>query len=76
MTVTVSVRGQVVIPAEIRRRYKIGANTKLEFLDTGGEIVVIPIPAQSFKSSRGMLKGLSTKALIKERRRNRKIEHA
>lgn len=42
-TVKVSAKGQLVIPAEIRKRYGIEAGDKLEFLDFGDQIVMIPI---------------------------------
>ena len=76
MTVTVSIRGQIVIPSEIRKRYHITPASRLEFVDTGKEIVVIPIPKGSFAHSRGLLKGFSTKDLVKARRQARRREHA
>ena len=75
MSVVVSVRGQTVIPSEIRKKYKIKAKSKIEFIDTGEEIVIIPLPENSFLESRGILKGVSTKDLIEERRKARKYEH-
>lgn len=75
MSMTVSVRGQTVIPSVIRKKYKIGPNSKVEFVDTGGEIVVVPIPSNSFAYSKGILKGVSTQDLVSERRRERKREH-
>jgi AbrB family looped-hinge helix DNA binding protein len=35
MKSTVTARGQTAIPAEIRRRYNIKPNTKLEWIDDG-----------------------------------------
>jgi AbrB family looped-hinge helix DNA binding protein len=76
MSVAVSVRGQTVIPSDIRRRYNIKPNSRVEFVDTGTEIVLVPIPAQSFKRSRGILKGVSSKDLLAARRKERHMEHA
>lgn len=75
MTVTVSHRWQTVIPAAIRRRYGIQANSKIEIIDTGKEIVLVPLPKEPFKSSRGMLRGLGTADLIRMRRAERRREH-
>ena len=75
MPTTVSVRGQTVIPSVIRKKYKIGPNTKVEFIDTGNEIVLVPIPPNAFAHSKGIFKGVSTNDLIRERRRERKLEH-
>ena len=78
MTITVSARGQMVIPASIRKRYGIKPNSKVELLDLGKEVVIVPIVEQSIYKARGMLKGkgITTADLIKERRRARKQEHS
>ena len=75
MTVTVSSRGQLVIPAKIRRRYRISSQAKIECLDLGSEIVLVPIPKDAFRASRGILKGLSTADLLAARRKERLREH-
>lgn len=75
MGVVISVRGQTVIPSEIRKKYNITPKSKIEFLDTGKEIVIIPLPKDPFLESRGILKGVTTEDLIEERRKERKYEH-
>lgn len=75
MTVTVSVKGQMVIPAKIRKKYHIKPESKVELIDTGREIVIIPIPSNSFKQSKGILKGITSLDLIKARRKERSYEH-
>lgn len=75
MTITVSARGQMVIPASIRKRYSIKPHTKVELLDLGNEVVIVPIARQPQLKSRGILKGVSTSNLIKSRRALRKEEH-
>ena len=76
MTITVSARGQMVIPASIRKRYSIKPNTKVELIDLGKEVVIVPISEQSLSKSRGILKGISTADLIKARKALRKREHS
>lgn len=44
MPVKISAKGQVVLPAEIRKKYDIEAGREVEILDFGGEIVIVPIP--------------------------------
>lgn len=75
MTVTISVRGQMVMPAEIRRRYGITPRSKVELIDLGNEIIIVPIPKKSFSASRGMLKGVSSKYAIQLRKKERDAEH-
>lgn len=76
MTLTVSSRGQLVLPAAIRKRYKIEPQSQLELVDVGGEMVLVPLPRDAFRGSRGILKGVTTKDLIETRRRERRREHA
>ncbi len=72
MTATVSVKGQTVIPAELRKRYGILPNSTVEFIDTGKEIVVVPLPAgDRFKNSFGALRGAGSRDVIKARRKER-----
>ena len=44
MPLRVSIKGQVVLPAEIRKKYDIEAGKEVEVLDFGGEIVIVPVP--------------------------------
>ncbi len=76
MTITVSARGQMVIPASIRKRYGIKPQSKIELLDLGNEVVIVPILERSLAKSRGILRGVSTADLIKERKKLRKLEHS
>ena len=76
MTITVSARGQMVIPASIRKRYGIRERSKVELLDLGKEVVIVPVSEKSLLKSRGILKGVSSRDLIKERRNLRKREHS
>ena len=75
MPVTVSSRGQTVIPAALRKKYDIAANSKIEFIDTGEEIVLVPIPETPFEGSHGILKGITTKDLFEARRQERVSEN-
>ena len=73
MTSTISVRGQTVVPTIIRQRYKITQQTRLEWLDDGHSITVVPIPTDPIKALRGRFKasGLS-EALLKSRAEDRR----
>lgn len=53
---TFSSKGQVVIPAELRKKHKIRAGTKVAiFEDPMGRIVLQPITEEYISSLRGML---------------------
>jgi AbrB family looped-hinge helix DNA binding protein len=54
--VTFTSKGQLVIPAEIRRKHKIEAGTKVKVLeDEFGRIVLQPITDEYIDRVRGML---------------------
>ncbi len=44
MPVRISTKGQIVLPAELRKKYDIEAGKEFEILDFGGEIVIVPVP--------------------------------
>jgi AbrB family looped-hinge helix DNA binding protein len=70
MTVKISSKGQIVIPKDLRKKYNLKPKSKVELVDTGEEIVVIPLPERDiFLNSKGILKGVGTKDLIKLRRK-------
>ncbi len=69
-TSTLSEKGWVVIPQEMRERYGLKKGDKVHVIDYGGVISIIPVSKDPIKESRGMLKGGSslTKALLESRR--------
>lgn len=69
MKSTVTKRGQTVVPAGLRRKYRIEKGTALEWIDTGAGIRVIPLPEDLVGSLRGSIKdGNLTKKLLKARK--------
>ena len=66
MKSTVTSRGQTVVPAQLRRRYRIDAGTPLEWIDTGEGIRVMPLPADIV----GALRGISRGEKLNEKLRN------
>jgi AbrB family looped-hinge helix DNA binding protein len=77
MQTAVTKRGQTVIPAQIRKRYRIRAGTKLAWIDDGKMIRVVPIPDDPIKALRGSAKGEGLLVeLLAERRRDREREDA
>jgi len=70
-----TVKGQIVIPAALRRKYKIKAGTKIQVIDTGEAILLKPITEDSLKRLQGRLKGKGVlKSLLEERRKDAERE--
>jgi AbrB family looped-hinge helix DNA binding protein len=66
-----TVKGQIVIPAELRRKYRIKAGTKIKVIDTGEAILLKPVTEESLKQLQGRLKGKGVlKSLLEERRKD------
>mgnify|MGYP001096394169 CR=1 FL=1 len=53
---TITKKGQIVIPADIRKRYNIQPGQKFLVRDSGGEIRLIPCKVLSVKEAQGWLK--------------------
>ncbi len=71
MVTTVSARGQTVVPAKIRRDHGIGTQTRLQWIDDGVTIRVLPVPEDPVQAAKGITKGLRSK-LLEERERERR----
>jgi len=70
MKTTVTERGQTVVPAKIHRDHGIVPQSRLEWIDDGHSIRVVPIPADPVRAAIGMTRGLGRR-LLEERKRAR-----
>ena len=63
-----TVKGQIVIPASLRRKYGIKAGTKIQIYDDGEQIILKPITEEYYRKLRGSLGGKrALKALAADR---------
>lgn len=53
MQSTVTQRGQTAIPASIRKKYHIEAHSRLEWIDNGRSLYVVPVPLNPIKDLQG-----------------------
>lgn len=75
MKTKVTTRGQVSIPADIRKKLNIESETKLEWFIEGNTIRIIPIPKDPILAFRGRGKGAyTTRDLLRDRKRERMME--
>ena len=72
-TFAVTVKGQVVIPSDLRRRHHIGKGTKVCFLEKGQDIILRPVTPDAIDAMRGSLKthGKALKALREEKKKEK-----
>ncbi|HUJ71634.1 MAG TPA: AbrB/MazE/SpoVT family DNA-binding domain-containing protein [Verrucomicrobiae bacterium] len=70
-TAYVTSKGQLAIPAKLRRKFNIKKGTRVNFLEDGGQIIMQPVTRAFIDSVCGMLKRKSggkpvTQELIEE----------
>jgi AbrB family looped-hinge helix DNA binding protein len=75
-TATVSTKGWVVIPKELRDKYGLKKGSRVQVLDYGELLALIPLPDDPVKALHGMLAGgpSLTEDLMAERARERARE--
>ncbi len=73
---TISNKGWVVIPAELRKKYRLSPGTEVVMVDYGGVLSIVPAYQNPIKQGRGLLKDLPglTDDLLKERAEEREHE--
>lgn len=76
MSLVVSNKGWVVIPAELRKKYNLLPGTEVIIVDYGGVLSIVPALRNPIKQGRGSLKGLAslTKDLVQERKNEKSRE--
>jgi AbrB family looped-hinge helix DNA binding protein len=65
-----TIKGQVVIPSELRKKYNIKKGSRVSIYEGEGNIIIIkPLPDDPIAASKGMLKGKTSiiKALTRDR---------
>ena len=72
----VTTKGQLVIPARIRRKLGIKPGTKVCFVERGGEILFQPVTREYIRSVCGMLKNTTsvTQELLTDRKKEKERE--
>jgi AbrB family looped-hinge helix DNA binding protein len=71
-TSKVTVKGQVLIPGDIRKRHHIDPGTEVRFVEYGNVVCIVPVVADPVAAAWGMLPSEPSLAgeLLEERRRD------
>ena len=77
-TAYITTKGQLVVPAKLRRKLGIKPGTKVCFVERGGEILFQPVTKEYIQRVCGMLKSdtSATQELLKERAKDKEREEA
>ena len=76
LTAKISSKGWIVIPAELRKKYRLESGQYVKVIDYGGVLALVPHLQDPIEEAMGSLKGGSslTRALLESRRRERSRE--
>jgi len=74
--VTVTAKGEIAIPTNIRKRLKIKRGTKLCIVEKGDKIILQPLTGEYFEKKAWILhtNGKLTKAILDERKKEKEME--
>ena len=74
-TSVVTTKGQLVIPARLRKRFGIKRGTLVSFVEENGRMVLQPVTREFIRRLRGSLKGgpSALDHLMEERKRERTL---
>ncbi len=74
-TSIVTVKGQIVVPAKIRRKFGIKKGTKIAFIEQNGKLMIQPLDKSYFESLAGVLgtEGKLLKSLMDDKKKEREL---
>jgi AbrB family looped-hinge helix DNA binding protein len=77
-TAKVSTKGWVVIPRDLREKYGLKKGTRVQVVDYGDLLALVPLPDDPVQALHGMLEGgpSLTEELLAERARERAREES
>lgn len=74
-TSVVTVKGQIVVPVKIRKKFGIKKGTKIAFIEQHGKLIIQPLDKSYFDSLAGVLgtDGKLLKSLMEDKKKEREL---
>ena len=74
-TSIVTIKGQIVVPVKIRRKFGIKKGTKVAFIEQNGKLMIQPLDKSYFESLAGILgtNGKMMKSLMDDKKKERDL---
>ena len=74
-TSIVTTKGQIVVPAKIRRKFGIKKGTKIAFIEQSGKLMIQPLDKSYFESLAGVLatEVRMLKSLMEDKKKEREL---
>ena len=68
METRATIKGQIVIPAALRRKYHIQGGTRIRVYEEKGQIILQPLTRETIGKVRGLFKGSGALKILREER--------
>ncbi len=74
-TSVITIKGQIVVPAKIRRKFGMKKGTKVAFIEQNGKLIIQPLDKTYFESLAGILGtgGKMLKSLMEDKKKEREL---
>jgi AbrB family looped-hinge helix DNA binding protein len=74
-TSVVTIKGQIVVPVKIRRKFGIKTGTTIAFIEQNGKLIIQPLDKSYFESLAGILgtEGKMLKSLMEDKKKEREL---
>jgi len=74
-TSVVTVKGQIVVPAKLRKKYGMNRGTKVAFIEREGKVFIQPLDNNYFENLAGILgtNGDMLKSLMEDKKHEREL---
>ena len=74
-TSVVTIKGQIVVPVKIRRKFGIKKGTRIAFIEQSGKLIIQPLDKGYFDSLAGVLgtEGKMLKSLLEDKKKEREL---
>lgn len=74
-TSSITIKGQIVVPAKIRRKLGLKKGSKVGFIELDEKIILQPLDKNYFKSLIGIggTKGKALKSLMEDKKKEREL---
>ena len=68
METRATIKGQIVIPVALRRKFNIQGGTRIQVYEEKGRIVLRPVTREAIHKVRGLFKGSGALKVLREER--------
>jgi len=74
-TSVVTIKGQIVVPVKIRRKFGIKKGTRIAFIEQSGKLIIQPLDKGYFDGLAGVLgtEGKMLKSLLEDKKKEREL---